>query len=357
MTRRLLIAVRGFVPFAVLIILAVSLTVPRVHAQTCSPAVDEALTAIGQNCTELGRNTACYGYTRVEASFNQAVEPGLFTSPADVVEVGRLQTLLTYPFDAVTGEWGVAVMRIQADIPDTLPGQAVTFLLMGDVEVVNAYLTETTPDSSPMQAFLFRTGVNQLDCEQAPDTLIVQGPQGTNVTVNVNGADVTIGSTVQFISMANAPERILDGLMLPPGVRSRLQSEYGDADDAGESCHLMHLRVISGAAILNAGTAEAATLPAGNAAWSAYCLLNEDAVTTPALTGLLRTAVAPPMTGGVIISSVPTSSYVSAWGAFRAATAEELAAIDFMERIPANLLNYPIVLPEPDAIATPEVGG
>src|SRR5690606_20836366 len=31
--------------------------------------------------------------------------------------------------------WGVALMQIQANLPDTLPGQNVTFLLFGDVTI------------------------------------------------------------------------------------------------------------------------------------------------------------------------------------------------------------------------------
>ena len=31
------------------------------------------------------------------------------------------------------GEWGVSLMQLQANLPDTLPGQNVTVLLFGDV--------------------------------------------------------------------------------------------------------------------------------------------------------------------------------------------------------------------------------
>jgi hypothetical protein len=41
--------------------------------------------------------------------------------------------------------WGVALMRLQANIPETLPGQNVTFLLFGDVEIRNAVETNVEP--------------------------------------------------------------------------------------------------------------------------------------------------------------------------------------------------------------------
>ena len=40
--------------------------------------------------------------------------------------------------NASTGAWGVALMRIQANLPDTLPGQNVTMLIFGDVQIQNA---------------------------------------------------------------------------------------------------------------------------------------------------------------------------------------------------------------------------
>jgi hypothetical protein len=48
---------------------------------------------------------------------------------------------------------------------------------------------------TPMQAFYFRTGIGQSACEQAPDMLLVQGPERFAVDIRANGADIRIGST------------------------------------------------------------------------------------------------------------------------------------------------------------------
>ena len=94
------------------------------------------------------------------------------------------------------GVWGVAVMSLQADIPNTLPGQNVTFILFGDVMIENAASDEQTP----MQAFYLRTGIGDVACEEAPESgLLIQTPDGIDeVTFNVNGVDVQVGSTVLF---------------------------------------------------------------------------------------------------------------------------------------------------------------
>jgi hypothetical protein len=115
-----------------------------IQAQSCPTLVNDALSAIGDNCDGLTRNTACYGYDRVSATFLSEVPEDFFIQPADVTDIVELETLTTAALNLSNNIWGVAVMSLQADIPDSLPGQAVTFVLMGDVEVENA----VEPDDS-----------------------------------------------------------------------------------------------------------------------------------------------------------------------------------------------------------------
>jgi LysM repeat protein len=107
-------------------------------AATCPAIVEQALTQMGRNCSGLERNSACYGFTRVDASFNAQVPDGFFSRPADRASIVDLKTLVTSPLNLDSSQWGVAVMNVQANVPDTLPGQAVTFLLLGDAQVENA---------------------------------------------------------------------------------------------------------------------------------------------------------------------------------------------------------------------------
>ena len=63
-------------------------------------------------------------------------------------------------------------MQLQANLPDTLPGQNVTFLLFGNVEIENAVVgdSEATPEAgdgdfaplTTMQAFYFTSSVGDL---------------------------------------------------------------------------------------------------------------------------------------------------------------------------------------------------
>lgn len=120
------------------------LAVAIVSAQAnCSALLADALEAVDENCGDTGRNEACYGYDQVEASFLTQVEQSIFSRPTDKVGVADIATLRTAPLNTATGTWGVAIMNLQANLPNTLPGQSVTFVLMGDVEVENAVDPET----------------------------------------------------------------------------------------------------------------------------------------------------------------------------------------------------------------------
>ena len=118
-----------------MLVLSVAITLAQ---GACAEFIGRALEAVDSSCEGMGRNQACYGYNRVEASFQSEVADDFFNQPSDVTDVAELETLRTAPFNLDRDEWGVAVMVLQANMPDTLPGQNVTFVLMGDTEVENA---------------------------------------------------------------------------------------------------------------------------------------------------------------------------------------------------------------------------
>jgi hypothetical protein len=265
----------------------------------CPAIVEQALQSMGDNCDDLERNSVCYGYNLVTAEFSKAVNEDFFAQPSDTAELGILETIRTSEMNTTSSQWGVAVMNLQANIPNSIPGQAVKFVLLGDVEVESAvepdglfqsvdaipatvvhganirsgsglntnviggigagetllidaqsadgnwYRTvvgdrvgwifgellesdeslESLPvmdgtQRSLMQSFYLRTGVGAPACEEAPqDTLMIQGPEGIEIDLTVNGADISIGSTivVRILSPGNIIEfTVLDGKMIVP---------------------------------------------------------------------------------------------------------------------------------------------
>ncbi len=154
---------------------------------TCQELVTLAETSVGLVCDSLGRNQACYGNRLVSVDF----DPGsslTFQQSGDTVSLLDVRRISTAPLDLTTHDWGIAVLKAQANLPDTLPGQNVTFLLFGDTTVDNP-----SPD---MRAVTVSTRIGDVQCADAPEAgVLIQSPEGTQITMNLNGADVVLGST------------------------------------------------------------------------------------------------------------------------------------------------------------------
>ncbi len=245
----------------------------------CPDIVREAYTTTADLCEETGRNQACYGHYLIEAKPQPNISLLKFDQEGDVVGVDQIQSLRLSVMNDKSGAWGISLMRLQANMPDSQPGKNITLLLVGDVEinadttvtstleaVVNApenvnvrqspsvdagVITNLPPgrmvtadgrlaDNSwirvrlpnnggtgwvagslltstsgfddldvveassryytPMQAFTFRSGLNDAQCAEAPDSgLVVKMPEGiAKVTLLINEVDIQIGSTVFF---------------------------------------------------------------------------------------------------------------------------------------------------------------
>ncbi len=266
-----------FLPFSVFILLF-SVVILPVIAADCPTIVKTALDATNDACSSIGRNQACYGNIKLSAEPQANAAAFNFTKPGDLAEIGGMKSLTLSPLDAAADTWGVALMKVQANLPDSLPGQNVSFVLFGDVQIDNAvggtpatlsvsakqavnireqpsknaklvssvqpgmdlvtdgitedgaWLRVHTADSSvqgwvsapivkvdgdiktlavvkadaprysPMQAFYFKSGLNDAPCTQAPDSgILIQTPQGAGkISLTVNGADITLGSTAYF---------------------------------------------------------------------------------------------------------------------------------------------------------------
>ncbi len=191
-----------------LCLILLSITWQPAQAQepgTCPTIVENAVQIVSESCLAVDRNEACYGYGLVEAGFREGAGEMTFGAPGDRVPIQTLDWLATHPMDEETGQWGVALMKVQADLPETVPGQAVTLLLTGDTRIEDA--SDEHEGYGPMQAFYFSTGLGEPACEELPpSSVLVSTPDGTTVTLNVNGLEVTLGSTVL---MSAVPDNLM----------------------------------------------------------------------------------------------------------------------------------------------------
>lgn len=308
MLKRILVITALFL--IVSLFMAVSTVLAQDDGDACPVLVQRALDDLGSNCSVLDRNSACYGFNRVDATFAQVMDAGFFSEPADRAGLESFERIATAPLDVDQNYWGIALLNVQANVPGSLPGQAVVFLLMGDTEVENAVdpdnmyvptdpvvvkaltdaslhsgpaantnivgsiaagatlqadglsadavwlrvISESGPSwinrdaldplvnmdglptiteesRTPMQAFYFRTAFSDLECRQAPSLLALQSPQGIKVDLNVNGADIRMGSRAIL-------------RMLPPG-------------------NVLEIITIEGSVTLEPGTPNERVIPAG----------------------------------------------------------------------------------------------
>ena len=369
--------------------LTLALAIPPAQDNTCPLLVNQALEDVGQNCNLLGRNSVCYGFNQVSATFTEPQPDNYFSQVSDRSALTLVDTLETAPLDVSSSTWGVAVLKVQANVPNSLPGQAVTFVLLGDTEVRNdvpaadaftpvdpvdvtvigsvnvrsspslrANVLGSVPDGTtlsadgrssdgdwlrvlyndapgwvsaalvnapdaadslptitndlrtPMQAFSVKTGVNSTNCQEAPNVLVVQGPDTMTVNLTINGAEVTIGSTIALFSTEFTYNDLLNNEQLVSQFGSLLTGHNVPGD---LKCTLTQIIIVDGHGEINNG---GLNLPTGFTARSINC-------------------------GGPDRSS----GFITPWGGSRPLTSEELGWLQTLNNLPPGILNYPIHVP------------
>jgi hypothetical protein len=133
-----------WVPLALLI--TAFQTVPL---EVCQQVIQTAMSATHDICDGLGRNEACYGNRLVEATPQPGFDAFNFDEVGDVVDITGIESLRLSAMNSDDGLWGIALMRMQANIPNRLETENVTMVVFGDVEIRNQvrapYLTAIRP--------------------------------------------------------------------------------------------------------------------------------------------------------------------------------------------------------------------
>lgn len=149
---------------------------------TCSATVQQAISTVQDDCAATGRNQACYGNVLLEATPRDTATNFTFDDRGDIINVVDLERLRVSAFDPASNTWGIALMQVQANLPDTLPGQNVTFLLFGDVEIQNA-----VPASEPLTTIAITSSGN-INVRSGPSTNYrVAGSLANGTATSANG--------------------------------------------------------------------------------------------------------------------------------------------------------------------------
>lgn len=173
------------------------MSVPNVAQQDdCSTIPEIAFNLTTELCADTGINQLCYGYASIEVEPQPGALNFSFEQPGDRVDVTDVLTLHSSPMDEEQSVWGVSLMRLQADIEGTMPGQAVTFLLFGE----NDLETVQSEDESNLRAFYVQTGIGDSRCAEAPNSgILISTPQGAGqINLVLNEVEIALGSTAYF---------------------------------------------------------------------------------------------------------------------------------------------------------------
>lgn len=175
----------GFVPFG----LSSSLTATAIarNSASCQALIDLAIQSSGSYCGETSSNNVCYGNTTIKAE----LVPGAterFSERGDIIAVNELRRLSASPLNLDNDEWGIAVFKVIANLPRSLPGETVTMVVFG-----NATLDNDSGESNSLESFYFSSELGQIACEKVPyDGLMVTSPSGGGIQFNINGAELTL---------------------------------------------------------------------------------------------------------------------------------------------------------------------
>lgn len=333
--------------------------------EECPALVQQALQELGDSCGDMTRNTACYGFNRVSALFNQDVVEDFFSQPSDRSELNIIQSIQTASLDTVLQQWGIAVLSVQANIPNTLPGQAARFVLMGDVSVSNdvppeesgAAAAEPVSVTTSVGANIRSaptTRANILGSVQANTALQADARSIDNGWLRVNYADTTIGWVSREVIQVNNDAENLPSIT--EERRSPMQAFHFRSGIGTQTCNeapslLMvqgpdniAVEITANGADIRIGSTIVLTTKGGKLnLMTLHGAAEVDGLTVPAGYGVESPLIDENTTGD--------------FGGFHLLTQEELDQLKVLEQLPDNVLNYSLNLPDVEKIQQSQSGG
>ena len=189
-----------------LFIFVLSIAPPSTNAQDlvddeCAMLVLEALAQTQEFCKDLAPGEACFANGPVEIETIPTFDAVTFEKPGDTIPVDVLARIHTAPVNLDVAQWGIVAVALPANAV-ALPASPAAaeeeedlgrLFMVGDVTLFDANLED---DVAIFDDFSVMTGESSEDCLGAPSNLIVQSPEESDMSFRMNGADITLGSTM-----------------------------------------------------------------------------------------------------------------------------------------------------------------
>jgi hypothetical protein len=155
---------------------------------TCSALVDAAFSQAASSCGDLDRNTACYAFGDITATFangDTAENEPEFSEPGDTTATATLENFITSAPDLLRSTLGFGIVNIQGDLPASLP-QSVHMMLIGAAQLENGVPPDQALElpSSPFEVRVTsEANLYNLPDDDAP----VVGQVGANTILQADG--------------------------------------------------------------------------------------------------------------------------------------------------------------------------
>jgi hypothetical protein len=324
---------------------------------TCPALVEQALQSLGQNCADLPRNTACYGFNQVSATFTQDVANNFFSQPSDRADLVNMESIQTSALNEALQMWGVAVLSVQANIPNTLPGQAARFILLGDTAVNNDVpADEATMGTIEPVEVVTATGANIRSSPSRRGNVLLSVPANTPLLADALSADALWArvthnqSTVGWMSrevLRNNTQVDTLPIVTDAANRTAMQAFTFTTRPGSTTCtEAPSALIVQGPQNVEVQiTANGANIVIGS---TILLQLETDKMRLATLSGKAKVDGITVPAGFTVEAPLDENGEAGGdFGGFRPLTRAELDKLKTLEDLPDNILNYPIELPQP----------
>ena len=163
---------------------------------SCQNLINQAMLVSGNHCDHIGPNQVCYGNVTIQADLIPDAKEH-FANIGDVVDIQLIQRLSTAPLDLQKNEWGIAVFNIIANLPRSLPGEAVKMVVFGNTTLGNNGMGD-------VQSFYFSSELGQIVCDKVPfDGIMITMPDGAGVKLVINGSELMLMGNASLRAVKN----------------------------------------------------------------------------------------------------------------------------------------------------------
>jgi hypothetical protein len=129
----------AFIRLIIPLLMLALFNVAAVAAQerSCGQTVENALWSIRQHCADLARNSLCYSHPQVDLTFADDATMDDFSLPPQRASLVSLSSIRSSALDLERAHWGLAVLNLGANIPQTYLGPGIIVMLAGDAIAIN----------------------------------------------------------------------------------------------------------------------------------------------------------------------------------------------------------------------------